>query len=169
MSTIELRSGFPAVTLRILILLAGGGIVVVLGSGGVGGPALVLVGLGVVMSAGVPASPAPVLVILLVSVSLVAIGGSPFHVRVLLLVALVHLLHVGCALAGLMPLRSRIRLSALKAPAIRFVSIQAGVLALAGAMALAPTGRVPAALEFVAIAGIAVIAVILWRLVHRVL
>lgn len=166
MSTIELGTGVPAIALRLLIVSAGAGILAVLGNGGVGGPALVLIALAVLMSAGVPASPAPALVVLLVALSVLAIGGNPFSPRVLALVPLVHLLHVACGLAALMPVRSRIRLSALRAPAIRFVAIQGGVFALAGVMAVAPTGRVPGLVEMVALGGMAAIALILWRLVH---
>jgi hypothetical protein len=54
-------------------------------------------------------------------------------------------------------------------PAIRFAAIQAGVFALAGVMAVAPTGRVPGLVEMVALGGIAAIAVILWRLIHGAL
>jgi hypothetical protein len=169
MSELELGVGVPAIALRALIGLAGAGIILVLTGHGIGGPALILIGLAVLMSVAVPASPAPALLVLLVAVSVAAIGGSPFAPHVLLLVPLLHLVHVSCALAGLMPARSRIQLSALRAPAIRFVAVQAGVFALAGLMALAPTGKVPAALEFVAVAGIAAIAIILWRLVHRAL
>jgi len=169
MSTIELGAGISTVWLRGLIALSGAAIMMVLATNGLGGPALVLVGIAVLMSVGVPASPAPALVLLLVAISAVAIGGSPFAPHVLLLVPLVHLLHVSCALAGLVPMRSRIQRSALRAPAIRFLAIQAGTFALAGVIALAPTGRAPAVLEMVAVGGIAVIAVILWRLMHRAL
>ena len=166
MSTMELGTGIPAISLRLLIACCGAGIVAVLGNGGIGGPALVLIALAVLMSAGVPASPAATLVILLVALSVMAIGGNPFSPRVLALVPLVHLLHVSCGLAALIPVRARIQPAALRAPAIRFVAIQGGVFALAGLMAIAPTGRVPGLVELVAVGGIAAIAVILWWLVH---
>ena len=163
-SPIELGAGVPAVALRGVIGLASAGIVVVLANSGIGGPALVVIGLAALMSVGAPASPAPALVVLLVAVSVVAIGGNPFAPWVLVLVPLVHLLHVSCAVAGLMPARARIRPSALRPAALRFLAIQAGVFALAGLIAIAPTGRVPEALEMIAVGGIAAIAIILWRL-----
>jgi hypothetical protein len=169
MSTIELGGGVPAIALRAVVGLAAAGIIVVLANGGIGGTVLVLITVAALVSAGTPGSPAPTLVVLLVAMSVVAIGGSPFAPHVLLLVPLVHLLHVSSALAALVPLRARIRASALRAPAIRFVAIQAAVFALAGLLAVAPTGRVPSALEFTAVAGVVVIAVIVWRLVHRAL
>jgi hypothetical protein len=165
-STIELGTGIPAIALRLLIACCGAGIVAVLGNGGIGGPALVLIALAVLMSAGVPASPAPALVVLLVALSMMAIGGNPFSPRVLAMVPLVHLLHVSCGLAALIPVRARIQPAALRKPAVRFAAIQAGVFALAGLMAVAPTGRVPGLVEMVAVGGIAAIAVILWWLVH---
>jgi hypothetical protein len=168
-SELELGAGVPAIALRGVVGLAGAGIILLLTAHGIGGPALILVALAVLMSAVVPASPAPALLVLLVAVSVTAIGGSPFAPYVLALVPLVHLVHVSCALAGLLPVRSKVQLAALRVPAIRFVAIQAGVFALAGLMAVAPTGKVPAALEFVAIAGIAAIALILWRLMHKAL
>ncbi|HET9139299.1 hypothetical protein, partial [Actinophytocola sp.] len=74
---------------------------------------------------------------------------------------------VGCALAGLLPARSRVHLSALRAPALRFVAIQAGVFALAGLMAVVSGIRPPAALEFGAVAGVTAIALLVAWLLHR--
>lgn len=163
----ELGPGLPAVLLRAVIALVCGGLVLILANTGIGGPVLVVLGLGAVMSVVMPASPAPALVLALVAMSVVAARPDPFAVEVLVLVPLVHLLHVGCGIAGLVPLRSRVHLAALRAPAVRFVAIQAGVFALVGVMALAPAGRPPAVLELGALLGVAVLAALVAALLSR--
>jgi hypothetical protein len=153
--------------LRGVIGLAGGALVVVLAKSGVGGPALVVLGIGVLLSVVLPASPAPALVLLLIALAVVASRWDPFSAPVLVMVPVVHLLHVSCGIAGLVPLRSRLHLSALRAPAKRFVAIQAGVFALVGVLALTPVDRPPAVLELAAIVGVAVIAVLVIGLLNR--
>jgi hypothetical protein len=164
---LEVGAGLPGWLLRAVIAVAGGGVVVVVGESGIGGPALVLLGIGALMSVVLPASPAPALVLLLVALAVVAVGLEPFDGEVLLLVPLVHLLHVSCGIAGLVPLRSRLHLGALKAPAVRFVAIQAGVFALVGVLALTPVEHPPALLELAAIIGVAVMAVLVIGLLNR--
>ena len=161
--------GLPGWATRIMVAAAAGGIVAVLVANGIGGAALGLVALAVLLSVAMPSSPAPTLVLVLVGLSVLVLGRDPFAGPVLALIPLVHLFHVSCAIAGTLPAKSRVHLPALRTPALRFVAIQAGVFALAGLLAVAPTGRVPSALEFMAVGGIAVIAVIVWRLVHRAL
>jgi hypothetical protein len=92
---------------------------------------------------------------------------EPFDGEVLLMVPMVHLLHVSCGIAGLVPLRSRLHLAALRAPALRFMSIQAGVFALLGVLALTPVEHPPALLELGAIIGVAVMAVLVIVLLNR--
>ncbi|HEV2781569.1 MAG TPA: hypothetical protein VGX25_19470 [Actinophytocola sp.] len=165
---LELGRGFPAWLLRMFIAGVAGTILGVLVSGGIGGAALVLLALAAVISVAMPASPAPALVVILAAMSVVALGGDPFSARVLVLIPLVHLLHAGCGIAGLLPARARVHPAALLAAGVRFVAIQAGVFGLVGLMALVPTGRTPAALELVAIVGVAAITpIVLWLLSHR--
>lgn len=157
---LDLGAGLPGWTLRVVIAVLSGAIVVVLMGGGLGGVALVLLAAAALMSVAVPASPAPALVVVLVAMSVVAIGTDPFAFHVLAMIPLVHLLHVACGLAGLLPRGARVHPGALRVPAIRFLVVQTGVFALAGLVALVPTGRSPAVLEFLAIVGVAAIALL---------
>jgi hypothetical protein len=164
---LEVGSGLPAWLLRGVIGLAGGALVLVLANSGIGGPALVVLGIGVLLSMVLPASPAPGLVLLLIALVVLASRWQPFSAQVLVMVPLVHLLHVSCGIAGLVPLRSRLHLSALRRPSTRFVAIQAGVFALVGLLAVTPVERPPAVLELGAIVGVAVIAVLVIGLLNR--
>ncbi|NUT92654.1 MAG: hypothetical protein HOY78_11545, partial [Saccharothrix sp.] len=99
-------------------------------------------------------------------VALVVLGGEPARPAVFVLVALVHLLHLLCAYAALVPTRSRIHPSALRAAALRFLAVQAGVLVLAAVVLLLPGGRTDAAVEVIGLvcaAGLVVGAVVLLR------
>jgi hypothetical protein len=165
---LELGRGLPGWTMRAAVALVSAGILAVLLANGIAGVALGLLGLGLVLSVLMPSSPAPTLVLVLVGLSVVALGSSPFTARMLLLVPLVHLFHVCCAIAGLLPANSRVHPAALRAPAIRFVTIQAAVFALVGVLALVPGHRAPGALEIAALIGVAGIAgVLLWLLLRQ--
>jgi hypothetical protein len=165
---LELSAGVPGWTLRVLIGLVAAAIITVLLGHGLGGAAVLLLVLSALTSVVMPASPAPALLVTVVAMAVVAIDADPFGPTVLVLIPLVHLLHVACGIAGLVPARSRVHLAALRVPAVRFAGIQAGVFALAGLLALLPAGRSVAFLEFLAIVGVAAIALlILWLLVRR--
>jgi hypothetical protein len=165
--SLELGRGLPGWVLRAVVAGSVAGIALVLASQGIEGVVLGLIcltGLGCVV---MPSSPAPILLLLLMALSVLALGAGGIGGVMLALVPLTHLMHVGCSLAGLLPARSRVHPAALRVPAIRFVAIQAAVFALAGLMALVSGGRVPAALEFGAIAGVAGIALLVAWLLHR--
>ncbi|HEV8559470.1 MAG TPA: hypothetical protein VGR06_24275 [Actinophytocola sp.] len=152
---------------RIMVAAAAGGIVAVLMANGIGGAALALVVLAVVLSVAMPSSPAPTLVLVLVGLSVLVLGRDPLAGPVLALIPLVHLFHVSCAIAGTLPAKSRVHLSALRTPALRFVAIQAGVLALAGLLALVRVDHVTAPLEILALAGLAAVAFLMIWLIYR--
>ena len=164
----DIGAGVPGWVLRGALAMVVGAIVAVLATGGVGGPMLVVLGVAGLLSTAAPASPAPALLVVLVALTLVATSADPFSAQVLVLVPMVHLLHVGCGIAGLAPMSVRLHLSALRAPAIRFVVVQVGVLGLAALIALAPLGRPPVAVELTAILGVAVIAFLLVSMLNRV-
>jgi hypothetical protein len=164
---LELGAGLPGWTARAFVAVVVSAIIAVLAVAGLGGVAIVLLGIAGVVAVIMPASPAPALILVLVAMSVVALGGDPFAAHVLILVPLVHLLHVSCAIAGLLPADARVHLAALRAPALRFAGIQAGVFALAGLMALVPPGSRPGALEFAALLGVAAIALLIVWLLRR--
>lgn len=164
---LEVGRGLPGWSPRIVIAAAAGGIVAVLLASGIQGAALVLVALAVVLSLGMPSSPAPTLVLVLVGLSVLVTGSDPFTGPVLVLIPLVHLFHVSCAIAGTLPAKSRVHPAALRAPVLRFVAIQAGVFALAGLLALVRVDHVTAPLEIIALAGLAAVAFLLIWLIYR--
>lgn len=125
-------------------------------------PPVALVFAGVLLGAGVLLSPgsaaAAALSALAALVSVVYGSGAPLQFSVLALVLLVHLLHVTCGLAAVVPRGARVHLSALRRPARRFALVQLAVFALALLSAALPAGRNPWHLEVVAIVAIAGLA-----------
>ncbi len=153
--------GVPSVLLRVAVFVVGLAIVLVpLLEGTTLGTVVVLVP-AVLASVYAPASPAPAGVVVVVALLIALADGDPLRAAVLVLIPLVHLFHVTCAIAGVVPSDGRVHVSALRAPALRFVSVQAVVFALAGLAALLPAGRVPVAFEIVGLAGLAGIGVLL--------
>src|SRR5256885_3810956 len=95
-----LGAGIPGWTLRVGIAAVGTAILAVLAAAGIGGGALVLLGIILLLCVAMPASPGPALAVVLVSLSVLATGTGPLSAEVLALVPLVHLLHVSCAIVG---------------------------------------------------------------------
>lgn len=152
--------GFPAIYLRAAILVVGVAIVVVpLREGVTIGPLVVLLP-AVLASVYAPASPAPAGVVITAAAMVALAGGDPLRVEVLVLIPLVHLFHVVCGLAGAVPAVGRVHLRALRAPALRFLLVQAVVVVLVGLAALLPTGRNLPLFEGIALVGLAGIALV---------
>lgn len=164
---LELGAGLPAWLLRVVIAIAAGTVVLILARQGIDGPALVLLVVAALVSVGFPASPGPMLVVILVAVSQAALGSNVFGASVLALVPLVHLLHVSCALAGLVPVSARVHLAALRGPALRWLAVQAGTFTLVGVMALAPSDWRSAPAELLALLGVVAVAGLLARLIRH--
>ncbi|MEJ2857166.1 MULTISPECIES: hypothetical protein [unclassified Saccharothrix] len=166
MTTVELRRGWPGWVFRAAIGVVGLATAGVLYAEGVMVTPLVLyVGLTAVAAA-IPASAAAALLVAYPPVALVVLGGEPVRPAVLVLVALVHLLHLLCAYAALVPTRSRIHPSALRPAALRYAAVQAGVLVSAGLLLLLPGGRTDAVVEVIGLAcaaGLVIGAVVLLR------
>jgi|GEM_PF-5819554 len=93
-------------------------------------------------------------------VSTVYHTGAALAPPVLALVVLVHLLHVGCGLAAVVPPRARLHLFTLYRPLRRFLVVQAAVFALAGLVSVLPDGRNPVTVEVLAVLGVAGLAVL---------
>jgi hypothetical protein len=164
----------PGGVLRLVVAVASAGIVGVLAVDGA--PPLVLAIVGLVATFGVlsPGSAAPAALCGLAAIvsTIYAnsgdgdIDGAVLRPTVFLLVFLVHLVHVSCGLAAVVPRGARLHVSALRRPLRRFLLIQAAVFALAGLVAVLPAGRNPAQLEVLAILGItglAALAIVLLR------
>ena len=111
-----------------------------------------------------PASPAPAGVVVVTAVIAAVAGDDPLRPEVLVLIPLVHLFHVLCGLAGAVPGTSaRVHLRALRAPALRFLLVQAVMAAVVVGVRVLPAGRAEPLLEAVALVGLAGVAlVIVW-------
>ncbi|MBB4911249.1 hypothetical protein [Actinophytocola algeriensis] len=161
---LELGRGVPAALLRVVILLAGAAIVVVPLQEGITIGTLFLLLPAVLASAYAPASPAPAAVIVVVAVLLALAGEDPLRAEVLVMIPLVHLFHVACGLAGVLPASGRVHLRALRSTALRFLLVQAVTAAVVVLVALLPTGRTHPVVEVLGLAGLAgVVLVVVWR------
>jgi hypothetical protein len=163
----NLTAGLPAWVLRAVLLLVVVLIVILLMAQGVSALPAGLVGVLGVLSALAPASPAPGLVIIATAVFVAVVAPDPLDIGVLALLPLVHLVHIGSALAAVIPGTGRVHLTALRPAAARFAIVQSIVLALAGAAAFVPKTITPAALEIAALLGAAVLAVLATRLIMK--
>jgi hypothetical protein len=163
----RLGAGLPVWVLRGTVLAAVGLIVILLLAEGVATAPLVAVGVFGLLSALVPASPAPAFVIVATAVAVAITRVDPFTVPVLAMLPLVHIVHLGSAVAATVPATARVHLVALRPALIRLAAVQAGVFTLAGVAAMVPKGVTPMALEVAGLAGVAVLAVVAARLVMK--
>ncbi|ALG06548.1 hypothetical protein [Kibdelosporangium phytohabitans] len=163
----NLTAGLPAWTLRGVVLCAAALILILLAAQGVGAFPLGIVALLGVLSVTAPGTPAPAFLIVATAVAVAVVSDDAFDIRVLALVPLVHLVHIGCALAAVIPGTARVHLSALRPAAARFALVQLVVAGLAGVAALVPETVTPAAMEVAALLGTAALAVIATRLIMK--
>nr|CEL19154.1 hypothetical protein [Kibdelosporangium sp. MJ126-NF4]CTQ95045.1 hypothetical protein [Kibdelosporangium sp. MJ126-NF4] len=150
-----------------MVLCAVALILVLQAAQGVGVFPLCVVALLGVLSVTAPGTPAPAFLIVATAVAAVVVSENAFSVGVLALIPLVHLVHIGCALAAVIPGTARVHLSALRPAAVRFVLVQLVVAGLAGVAALVPETVTPAALEVLALLGGAALAVLATRLIMK--
>lgn len=152
--------GVPAWLLRVVILAVGGAIVLLpLSEGTTTGTLFVLLP-AVLASAYAPASPSPAAVVVVAAVLLALANGDPLRAEVLIMVPLVHLFHVACGIAGVLPASGRVHLRALRTTGLRFVLIQAVTAVVALVVALLPEGRTEPVVEVLALAGLAGVALL---------
>lgn len=156
--------GMPGHLLRGVILVAGAAIVLVpLLEGNTLGTLVLLVP-AVLASAYAPASPAPAAVVVVAAVLIVLADGDPVRAEVLVMIPLVHLFHVACGLAGVLPASGRVHLGALRSAALRFLGVQAVVAAVVVLVALLPTGRTQPVVEALALVALGLVALVVVRL-----
>ena len=161
----RLGRGLPGWLLRATVLATGLLVVAIPSTEGAMWGALFILGPAILASVYAPASPVPIAVVVGAALLASLTGDDPLRPAVLALIPAVHLFHLSCAIAGVVPLRARVHPKAFVRPAIRFAVVQAIVFAFVGAAALLPAGQTPALLEVVALAGLVVIAVVvaLWH------
>lgn len=165
----RLGAGMPGWTMRALVALSGAGVVLIPSTEGAMWGALFILGPAILASVYAPASPVPSAVVIAAAVLLTLTGDDPLRPAVLAMIPLVHLFHVSCGLAGVLPVAGRVHLRALRKPAVRFVLVQAIVFALVGAAALLPVTQNPALLEVAALVGLTgiAVAVLVWHRQRR--
>jgi hypothetical protein len=163
----KLTAGLPAWVLRGVIGCTVLVIVVLLTAQGVSVFPAGLVALFGALSVLAPASPAPAFVIIATAVCVVVVSDDPFSIGVLALLPLVHLVHIGSAVAAVIPGTARVHLAALRPAAVRFALVQVIVFGLAGVAALVPKTVTPAALEVAALIGAALLAALATRLIMK--
>jgi hypothetical protein len=155
--------GMPAFALRVAIFVVGIAIMVVHLREGVTVGTFVVLLPAVLASVYAPASPAPAGVVVVTAVIAAVAGDDPLRTEVLVLIPLVHLFHILCGLAGAVPAAGRVHLRALRAPALRFLLVQAFMAAVVLVVTLLPAVRAVPLFEAVALVGLAVVAlVIVW-------
>lgn len=153
--------GVPAWLLRVVIFVTGTAIVYLPLSEGTTIGTLGLLLPAVLASVYAPASPTPAAVVVVAAALLALKDLDPMRVQVLAMVPLVHLFHVTCGIAGVLPAAGRVHLSALRPTVVRFVLIQAVTAAVVVLIALLPDGTTQPLVEVLALAGLAGVAVLL--------
>jgi len=161
----RLGRGVPGWTLRLAVALTGTLVIAIPSTEGAMWGGLFILGPAILASIYAPASPVPSAVVIGAAVITALTGDDPLRPTVLAMIPAVHLFHVCCGLAGVLPVLGRVHLRALRRPALRFLLVQAVVFAMVGVAALLPTGRIPAVLEVTALVGLLVIAlvIVLWH------
>jgi hypothetical protein len=152
--------GFSALYLRAAILVVGVAIVVVPLREGVTIGTLVVLLPAVLASVYAPASPAPAGVVVVAAAMAALAGGDALRVEVLVLIPLVHLFHVVCGVTGAIPAAGRVHLRALRAPALRFLLVQAVIAGVVVLVAVLPSGPNLPLFEGVALVGLAAVALV---------
>ena len=156
--------GVPAHLLRVVILVVGAAIVFVPLQEGVTTGTLVLLLPAVLASAYAPASPAPAAVVVVAAVLLALGGDDPVRPEVLVMIPLVHLFHVACGLAGVLPASGRLHARALRSTALRFLLVQAGTAVVVVLIALLPTGRTQPVVEVLGLVALTgVVLLVVWH------
>ena len=160
--TLELRPGLPGWWLRAAIGVVGALVLVLLGVQGIGLSMLIVFGAVAAVTVAVPSSPAMTVLIGGAAVATAFLdGATTLGVEALLLIPVLHLGHVLAAIAGMLPLGSRLHLSAFRRPLRRYLLIQVAVLVLVAVAVLLPAGRIEPIVEvagLLAAAGIALLA-----------
>jgi hypothetical protein len=156
--------GVPAALLRAVILVVGAAILFVPLQEGVTTGTLVVLLPAVLASAYAPASPAPAAVVVVAAVLLALADPDPIRIEVLVMIPLVHLFHVVCGLAGVVPASGRLHLRALRSTALRFLLIQAVTAVVVVLLALLPAGRTQTVVEVLALVGLTAVAlIVVWH------
>ncbi|HEX5402345.1 MAG TPA: hypothetical protein VFX16_08600 [Pseudonocardiaceae bacterium] len=164
---LELGRGLPGWVLRLTLLLVGcAAAVALLDDRLILIVQLILFALAVVTAA-VPASPAPAMFIGVVAIVVALTPGDPLRPTVLLEIPLLHLVHIMASIAALVPRRAIIRPAALIKPARRFLFVQIAVFAIVGLAEILPTSQNSTVVELAGICAVAGLVLLAIRLLTR--
>jgi hypothetical protein len=126
---------------------------------------LVIVAALTALSALMPGSAGPALLIGYAAVAMAFGDGHPLRIGVWLMIPALHLIHVTSAIAAVVPVKTKIELAALKAPVRRFAIVQAISFLVAAFAAFVPSGPHIGLLELLGLGSLTVlIAVVALRI-----
>jgi hypothetical protein len=101
---------------------------------------VVIVAVLTALSALMPGSAGPALLIGYAALAMAFGDGHPLRLGVWIMIPALHLIHLTSALAAVVPVKTKIELAALKAPARRFAIVQAISFGVAAFAAFIPSG-----------------------------
>ncbi|GLY52621.1 hypothetical protein [Lentzea sp. NBRC 102530] len=127
-------------------------------------PLLIVVGL-TVLTVLMPGSAGPALLIGYAALAMAFADGHPVRLGVLIMIPALHLIHVTSALAAVVPVKTRIELAALKAPARRFAIVQVITFVVAAFAAVIPSG---AGIGLVEVLGLGALTVVIGVVALRI-
>lgn len=157
---VVLGRGLPAWWLRVAIAAVSAAMIGLSAVHGLSFPLILVFAVVAAVAVLLPSSPAMTVLIGVVAVAAAILDGDVVDPTVVALIPLVHFGHVVAGVAGVIPLRSRLHLSAFRAPVRRFLLIQVAVLLLAAVAVVVPAGDSDALVEVLGLVAVAAIAVL---------
>ncbi|WP_394613917.1 hypothetical protein JNUCC0626_29040 [Lentzea sp. JNUCC 0626] len=127
-------------------------------------PLVIVVGL-TVLTVLMPGSAGPALLIGYAALAMAFADGHPLRLGVLIMIPSLHLIHVTSALAAVVPVKTKIELAALKAPARRFAIVQVITFVVAAFAAVVPSG---AGIGLVEVLGLGALTVVIGVVALRI-
>jgi hypothetical protein len=126
---------------------------------------VVIVAVLTALSALMPGSAGPALLIGYAALAMAFGDGHPLRLGVWIMIPALHLIHVTSALAAVVPVKTKIELAALKAPARRFAIVQVISFGVAAFAAFIPSGPGTGVVELLGLGALTVvIAVVALRI-----
>ncbi|MFC5287173.1 hypothetical protein ACFPM7_08945 [Actinokineospora guangxiensis] len=155
---LEVGRGVSALWLRAAVGLLGAAITADLVLAGAPAPVYGIAAVLALLCPLLPASPVPLVLIVLAASSAALSAPEPFSAAVLVLVPLAHALHLACGFAAVLPAGARVSPAAFRAPLRRAAAIQLAVGLMAVGASFLPAGRTAPGVEFVALLSSAAMA-----------
>ncbi|ASO18382.1 hypothetical protein FHR81_002786 [Actinoalloteichus hoggarensis] len=155
--------GLPGPLLRLLLAVVAAVVCVVVSSDGAGPVLTWVLVASAALTAVLPASASPAVLIVVAVLGVTTNGGDPLRPEVLILMPLLHLTHLLAAVAAVLPWRSRVRPAALRPALLRAAVVQLVAAGLVLVVWTMPSTVLPAWLEIAGLlsaAGLAVVGVL---------